>query len=80
MCLEYRVFGYRTLSEPGLFLWKKDLKHSIEYFVSGCLKQDKVPGNFFLHFRFRKKPASGVEVHALGLIFHICLILFFSFT
>ena len=23
---------------PGLFLWKKALKHSIEYVVSGCLK------------------------------------------
>ena len=48
LCLEYRVFGYRPLSKPGLFLWKKALKHSKEYFVSGCLKQDKVPGIFFM--------------------------------
>ena len=31
---------------PGLF-WKKALKQSKEYFVSGCLKLDKVPGNGF---------------------------------
>ena len=40
---EYRVFGHRPLSEPVFFLWKKDVEHSKEYFVSGCLKQDKVP-------------------------------------
>ena len=32
------VFGYRPLSKPGLFLWKKALKHNEEYFVSDCLK------------------------------------------
>ena len=37
---------YRPLCRPGLFLWKKSLKHSKECFVSGCLKQDKVPGKF----------------------------------
>ena len=37
------------MSKPGLFLWKKALKHSTEYFVSGCLKQDKVPGNGDVH-------------------------------
>ena len=43
-CLSYehRVFGQKHLSEPGLFLWKKELKYSKEYFVSGCLKQDGV--------------------------------------
>ena len=49
LCYEYRVFGYRPLSEPGLFLWKKDLEQSKEYFVRGCLKQDKVPGNGFYY-------------------------------
>ena len=29
---EYRVLGHRPLSKPGLFLWKKALKHSKEYF------------------------------------------------
>ena len=43
------VLGYRPFSEPGLFLWKKALKHSKEYFVSGCLKQDTVPGNRVFH-------------------------------
>ena len=28
---------------------KKALKYSKEYFVSGCLKQDKVPGNGGFH-------------------------------
>ena len=33
LCLECRVFGYnRPLSKPGLFLWKKALKHCKEYF------------------------------------------------
>ena len=31
------------MSKPDLFLWKKALKYSKEYFVSGCLKQDKMP-------------------------------------
>ena len=39
---EYNVFGHRPLSKLGLFLWKKALKHSKEYFVSSCLKQDRV--------------------------------------
>ena len=43
------VFGYRLLSKPGLFLWKKAFQHSKEYFVSGFLKQDKVPGNEGFH-------------------------------
>ena len=34
---------------PGLFLWKKALKHRKEYFVSGCLKQDKVPESGIFH-------------------------------
>ena len=49
LCYEYRVFGYRPLSKPGLFLWKKALKHSKDYFVSGNLKQDKVPEKVFFH-------------------------------
>ena len=43
------VFGYWPLSKSGLFLWKKALKHSKEYFVSGCLKQDKEQGNLVFH-------------------------------
>ena len=43
------VFGYWPLPRPGLFLWKKAWKHSKEYFVSGCLKQGKVPGNGVFH-------------------------------
>ena len=37
--------------KPGLFVffWKKALKHSKEYFVSGRLKHDKVPGNGVFH-------------------------------
>ena len=30
--------GYWPLSGPGLFLWKKTLKHCKEFFVSGCVK------------------------------------------
>ena len=58
------VFGYRPLSEAVLFIWKKDVNHSKEYFVSGYLKQDKVPGNGFFHtLDLEKKPsASGGEV------------------
>ena len=43
------MFGYRPLSKPGLFLWKRALKHSEEYFVSGSLNEDKVPGNGVFH-------------------------------
>ena len=46
---KYRVLGYWPLSKPGLFLWKSALKHGKEYFVSGCLKQGKVPGNVVFH-------------------------------
>ena len=50
LCYEYRVFGYRPMSKPVFFfLWKKVLKHSKEYFVSGCLKQDRVPENGVFH-------------------------------
>ena len=55
------VFGYWPLSKPGLFLWKRALKHSKENFVSGWLKLDEVPGNggfYTLHlgktFHFRE--------------------------
>ena len=41
--VEYNVFGYRPLSKPGLYLWKKAFKHSKEYFVSGYLTQGKLP-------------------------------------
>ena len=49
LCYEYRVFGYRHLSKPGLFLWKKALKHSKEYFASDCSTQDRVPENGVFH-------------------------------
>ena len=39
------MFWYRPLSKTGLFLRKKALKHSEEYFVSGCFKQNEVPEN-----------------------------------
>ena len=34
---------------PGLFLWKKTLKHCKEHFVGGCWKQDKVAENGVFH-------------------------------
>ena len=37
------------MSKPGLFLWKKALKRGREYFVNGCLKQDKMPGKRVFH-------------------------------
>ena len=42
LCYEYRFFGQKPLSKPSLFLWKKALKHSKKYSVSGYLKQDSV--------------------------------------
>ena len=48
-----KAFSFRGLRPltplPCLFLGKKALKHSKEYFVSGCLKPDKVPGNGGFH-------------------------------
>ena len=58
LCYECRVFEYRPLSKPGLFLWKKTLKHSKEYFVSGCLKQDRVPENGRFSYLFLEKKKS----------------------
>ena len=61
------------MSKPGLFLWKKALKHSKKYFVSGCLKQDRVPGNGVFHTLDLEKAFSfrGLHPHrgvALGLM------------
>ena len=56
MCATFVVYvmsqesGEKALSKSGLFLWKKALKHSKEYFVSDCLKEDRVSekGVFFI--------------------------------
>ena len=41
---------------PGLFLWKKALTHSKEYFVSGCFKQDRMSEKrFFDTFNLEKE-------------------------
>ena len=66
MCATFFVYvrsieskvGYWPLSKPGLFFLQKALKHNIEYFVSGCLKQDEVPGNRFFIPLIEKKPSA----------------------
>ena len=57
LCHEYRVFEYRPLSGPDLFLRMKALKHSKEYFVSGGLKKDRV--SFFHTLDLENKTSSG---------------------
>ena len=54
------------MSKPGLFLWKKALKHSKEYFVSDCLKWGKSAKKWgFSYLDSEKKPSAAGGVRPL---------------